>query len=171
MFLHQFQIISDQYVFQSVNCLTSTYIMSPLEYLKFFMSYPSQIIWKHSLDVCTPVCNNFRFLVCMKFLTLGYLQFWMDQLSLTDILGIFVNQLQIISNILNFCQSVHCPTSLLKYSQHGKDPVHDELSFSNVQRHSCIVCTLVLDNFRLQYVCQSVSLHQFFTDIMSHLNT
>ena len=37
-----------------------------IRYLQFWMSYLSQIFWRHSWDVCTLILNNFKFLVCLS---------------------------------------------------------------------------------------------------------
>ena len=41
-------------------------------YIQFWMRYLFQIFWKHSLDVCTLVLNNFRFLVCLSVCSLRH---------------------------------------------------------------------------------------------------
>ena len=93
-------------ILSTISCLLSVcwlaYIIMEIEltqgYIRFWMSYPSQIFWRHSLVFCTLILNNFRFLVCLSvcslthFLTenrLSVIYQVLDELSFSNSLEIF----------------------------------------------------------------------------------
>ena len=149
-------------------------------YLQLWRSQLSQIFWRYSLDVCTLVPNNFRFIVCLSVCALPH---FLTEIRLSldisssrgaiffkfsgDIPGMFLHQLKIISGFLYICQSVHCLTSLLKLGYLWISQVVDKLSFFQIfRRHSWDVFALVQNNLGF-LVCLSVcSLPHFLTDIM-----
>ena len=91
-----------------------------------------------------PVQNNFRFLLCLSVCSLSH---FLTEIRLSldisssrwaiffkfsgDISGMFLHLFKILSDFLYACQSVHCPTSLLKLGYIWISVVLDDLSFSN----------------------------------------
>ena len=144
-------------------------------YIQFWMRYLFQIFWKHSLDVCTLVLNNFRFLVCLSVCSLRH---FLTKIMLSssrwaiffkcsaEISGILVHYLKIISDFLYVCWSVHCLTSLLKLGYLWIYPVLDEISFPNFLKTFLRCLYTSFEYFRF-LVCLSVcSLRHFLTKIM-----
>ena len=73
VFIHWFQIISDfLYVYQSVHYLSSLLKIGYQWYLRFWMSYLSQIFWRYSWEVCSLFSNNFMFFVCLSVCSLPH---------------------------------------------------------------------------------------------------
>ena len=132
------------YVFQSVPCLNSLLNLDYHWYLKFLMSFLSQIFWRYSWGVCKLVPNGFRFPVCLSVCSLTHLlteirssldissSRWAIFFKFSgDIPGMFLHLSKIISVFLYVCPSVHCLTSLLKLGYHWISVVLRELSFSD----------------------------------------
>ena len=91
------------------------------------MRYLAEIFWRHSLDICTLIQNNFKFLVCLSDCSLFYIftkiRLIVDIYSsgwgiflkfFGDIPGMLVHYFQIILNFLYVSQSVCLLTSVLK---------------------------------------------------------
>ena len=95
--------------------------------LWFWMSYLSEIFWRHCWDVCTLVLNILKFLVYLSVYSLPY---FLPKIRLSldisssrcaiflifsgDIPGMFVHYFWIIWDFFYVCKSVHWLMSLLK---------------------------------------------------------
>ena len=148
-------------------------------YLQFWMRYLSEIFWTHSWDVCTPVPNNYKFLVCLSvrqlayFLTeirqiQGYLKFWMIYLSEIfcrhswDVCALVPNNYKFLV-CLSVCQLAYFLTEIIQiqeYLQFWKIYL-----FEIFWRHSWDVLILVPNNSE-NLVCLSVcALPHFLIEI------
>ena len=144
------------------------------------MKYNSEILWRHSWDVCILVTNNSEFLVCLSvcqlayFLTeivqiQGYLQFWMIYLSdffwsLSWNLSTLVPK----NSASLVCLSVYQLPYFLTEIRQKQGYLQFWMSYLSefFWRHSWDVCTLVPNNSEF-LVCLSVcQLAYFLTEII-----